>query len=178
MNLKCNSARITTVFTTLLFSTATFSSMPDYPASVSENITVTIDVPVPSCGISVPEFVSLGVLTPGESKSQSFNLNVHCIGMVPTQLGVYMKTRNTLTENNTALLMNDSSGATTNVRLSISGNVNTGAPGEFTIDDSNKKMIHTGNSMGSYNTHVLVEVPPDTLYGNISGVVAFYMDYS
>ncbi len=135
---------------------------------------VTVDIPLPSCNLQVPEIVNLGSFSPGESKEQRFDLIVNCSGQtVPGQVELFMTSNNTLTLSDTAIHMKNSSGEDTDILLEIKGN----RGNTFTRDKENPVMIHEGSHTGSWSTTASVYAPTGITPTTFRGMVTFHLRY-
>lgn len=135
---------------------------------------VSIDIPLPSCSLRVPDVVTLGSLAPGESKERVFDLIVNCSGQtVPEQVELFMTSNNTLAHSDTAIHMKNSSGEDSEILLGIKGN----RGNTFTRDKENPVMIHEGSHIGTWSTTATVYAPPESAAGTFRGTVTFHLRY-
>ncbi|HCQ3869443.1 TPA: type 1 fimbrial protein [Escherichia coli] len=146
-------------------------------ATDTYNTTVTIDIPQPTCSVSVPAEVQLGTLTPGMkiNRLPDFTIQVDC-GSYSVKHAVYMLSSNTLSSNNDGIFLKQEDNSDTDIILKIKG---TNGNSKFTDDEQNPVLIHEGKNSGSINypTKISVDMPDKAKPGKVRGSVIFKLTY-
>ncbi|HHX4755904.1 TPA: fimbrial protein [Escherichia coli] len=164
--------RLVTVATLLI------AALPAYVTAATEifNTTVTVDIPEPTCSISVPAKVELGILTAGMKINwlPDIQITVDCKGN-SVKHGVYMQSQNEQPSSRDGIYLkrtNDNSNS--GVLLKIVGS---NGNDKLTHDEKNPSYIHEGTTGTTYPTKILVDVSSDAKAGGVSGTVTFKLTY-
>ncbi|CAD6106219.1 fimbrial protein [Escherichia coli] len=140
----------------------------------SYNTTVTVDIPQPTCSISVPSDVHLGTLTPGMKISwlPDVSITVDCAGS-SIKHAVYMMSANVLSSGNDGIFLKQNN-SNTGILLKLEGE---NGSSKFTANEQSPYYIHEGTTGKTYKTKLSVDVPDNAKAGSVSGVVVFKLTY-
>ncbi|MDA6669815.1 fimbrial protein [Escherichia coli] len=137
---------------------------------------VTVSIPEPTCSVSAPEKVDMGILTPGMKINwlPDIDVKVNCSGEVAGYV-VYMLSQNKQPSSHDGIYLKQG-GNDTNILLRLRGSTNND---QFTTDEQNPVSIHEGKGSGmfSHPTKIVIEVPKDAKAGEVTGTVIFKVTY-
>lgn len=169
-NISGNLYRLLLVFVSLL------SAGGEAATSKTLLSEVIIDIPEPTCSVSAPDNVDLGVLTPGMNITwlPDVNVGVECNGKTIKHI-LYMTTRNTHSGQNDGILLRQTKDQSdTGILLQLEGIEGK----KFTTDESRPESVASGTSTANYPIKVRVKVPVDAKGGEVGGTVVFKLHYS
>ncbi|EEJ8283089.1 type 1 fimbrial protein [Salmonella enterica] len=153
-----------------------FASTPASGAIETLEATVTVDISEPTCSVSAPQTVNLGMLTPGKVITwlPDVSISVDCSGQ-PIKHALYMTSQNTLFGQQDGIFLKRGSDNTdTGIVLQLKG----ADSNKFTTDEQNPEAVSSGTGSATYPIKVRVEVPKDAKTGEVVGTVVFKLHYS
>lgn len=136
---------------------------------------VVVDIAEPTCSISAPPTVDLGVLTPGMKISwlPDVSINVDCGGQ-SMKHALYMQSQNTQTSQHDGIFLKQKDNADTGILLQLEGEDSN----KFTIDEQNPESVSSGTGSATYPIKIRVDVPGDAKGGEVGGTVIFKLAYT
>ncbi|ELO4999958.1 type 1 fimbrial protein [Escherichia coli] len=137
---------------------------------------LTIDISEPTCTVSAPDTVNLGVLTPGMKITwlPDVSINVDCGGQ-DIKHALYMQSQNTQTSQHDGIFLKRKDDNTdTGILLQLEG----AESNKFTVDEQHPEAVSSGTRSATYPIKVRVDVPRDAKAGEVGGTVIFKLDYS
>ena len=164
------------IFFSILFTILSTSVLAATGDMISElSTTVTIDIPEPTCTVSAPATVNLGVLIPGMEKRRvpDVNINVDCGGQ-NTKHVLYMQSSNTLNSQHDGIFLKQKDETDTGVLLQLEGKDSN----KFTVDEQKPEAVSTGTGTTTHPFKVHVGVPRDVKPGDGGGMVVFRLAYT
>lgn len=138
--------------------------------------TVTVDISEPTCSVSAPQTVNLGMLGPGMVITwlPDVSISVDCSGQ-PIKHALYMTSQNTLFGQQDGIFLKRSSDNTdTGIVLQLKG----ADSNKFTTDEQKPEAVSSGTGSATYPIKVRVDVPKDAKAGAVEGTVVFKLHYS
>ncbi|EPB2926249.1 fimbrial protein [Escherichia coli] len=164
------------IFLSILFTILSTSVLAATGDMIGErSVTVTVDIPEPTCTVSAPATVNLGVLIPGMEKGggPDVNIRVDCGGQ-NTKHVLYMLSSNTLNSQHNGIFLKQKDETDTGVLLQLEGKNSN----KFTVDEQKPEVVSSGAGTTTHQLKVQVGVPRDAKPGEVGGMVVFRLAYT